>query len=145
MSRLADGIENLQFGMVNPTRKVIDPNLISYLLSFLCIFGNPASGLRSATIARNLCNGVLAPRCLNKDKDPFLQELRKKLFIPFVCLRHFHIHTMAVLFVKHGGTVAVIPLGIHGLQHFINQFSTLIMFSPFQATNRYATLELSYK
>ena len=25
MSRLADGIENLQFGMVNPTRKVIDP------------------------------------------------------------------------------------------------------------------------
>ena len=27
MSRLADGIENLQFGMVNPTRKVIDPFL----------------------------------------------------------------------------------------------------------------------
>jgi len=25
MSRLADGIENLQFGMVNPTKKMIDP------------------------------------------------------------------------------------------------------------------------
>ena len=28
MSRQADGIENLQFGMVNPTRKVIDPKML---------------------------------------------------------------------------------------------------------------------
>ena len=38
MSRLADGIENLQFGMVNPTRKVIDPNLTRKLIHLKNLF-----------------------------------------------------------------------------------------------------------